>query len=169
MPAENLWLAAAWPPSRDGCVHGVGSGAGGEQRLRHPGTSPAWFAALASDGVTGYFFSKWKPGGICAPKCVDLTVGCRRCVYETPWVVRGELVSEGHLCRGCFGSTGAVPCPCTSVLSPVGRSQQCLPPAIPLPLVGRRCLPQESTKEAFFFCLKLAERSCACWVLVQEQ
>lgn len=56
MPAENLWLAAAWPPSRDGCVHGVGSGAGGEQRLRRPGTSPAWFAALALDGVTGYFF-----------------------------------------------------------------------------------------------------------------
>lgn len=31
-----------------------------------------------------FFFPKWKPGGICALKRVELAVGCRRFVYETP-------------------------------------------------------------------------------------
>lgn len=32
--------------------------------------------------VTRFFFPKRKTGGICALKCVELAVGCRKFVYE---------------------------------------------------------------------------------------
>lgn len=33
--------------------------------------------------VVTRFFPKWKTGGICALKCVELAVGRRKLVYET--------------------------------------------------------------------------------------